>query len=188
MVKKPDGARIVSSKWNFFEKTPIKVKKPYGARIILRPTDWWSYVFQRFYENPRILQENDIVVSDFCLNNEDFLDKNSAYFVGMLHENILLLRLKIHPTLHGIDVAYRTSMSSVVQKVYYDSSSSQGKMIQPGFCYHATILLAPNETIVTLNGVMLAQFSRYYHPNEIINLKLDNRALLLSSSTTFYII
>ncbi|XP_076322194.1 uncharacterized protein LOC143231559 [Tachypleus tridentatus] len=178
----------ISPKWNLYEKTPFKVQKPHAAKIIRKPTDWWSYVFERYYKIPKILHENDIVVTDFCLKNGDFSDKESAYFVGMLHDVIMLLRLKIYPTIHGVEIAYRTSISSIVRKLYYDSTTSQGKMIQPGFCYHATIHLARNETIVTLNGVMLAQFPRYFHPKEITILKLDNRAFILTSSTTFYII
>ncbi|XP_076322195.1 uncharacterized protein LOC143231560 [Tachypleus tridentatus] len=178
----------VLPKWNVFETTPLSVNKPYGSRIIDLQNGWWSYAYELFYKIPINLQENDIMVADFCLYDEHFIDQMSTYFVGVFNGKKLLLRLKIYPTRHQIYVAYKETMSSSVQKVFYDSSTPQGKMIQSGFCYHATILLAPNESIVTLNGVMLAQVPRYYHPSEIINVRIDNRGILLPPSATCYIL
>ncbi|XP_076322058.1 uncharacterized protein LOC143231400 [Tachypleus tridentatus] len=175
-------------KWNVYETTPYEATKPYGARIIRKPTNWWSYSFSRSYHSPRILEENDIVISDFCLDNTHFNTKNSAYFVGIFRNTKLLLRFKIFTTSHVIDVFYETSLNSQLQKVHYDSSTYQGKMIQPGYCYHATIHLAPNETTVTLNGVMLTQFSRYYHPSEVNEVKIHNRDFHILPSTTVYIL
>ncbi|XP_076325022.1 uncharacterized protein LOC143232888 [Tachypleus tridentatus] len=124
----------ISPKWNVYETTPYYVDKPYGARIIRNSTNWWSYSFVQRYRSPRILEENDIVVSDFCLDNEHFNTKNSSYHMGLFRNTKLLLRFKIFTTRHVIGVLYKTSLNSEFQNVHYDSSTYQGKMIQPGYC------------------------------------------------------